>query len=237
MKSPKTKLALLIAISAGIVAWSPPAGEDFIVGTGNTVTSPVEITGVIGKNNNVTARSSLVVGDTNTVTPGESPYTTTSIVAGAGNVLAGANYRNLVSGDTNSVRASNSLVAGTTNTVRGTTTTTATAHSAAIGINNLVAAQTGWAMGASNVVSGLYGSAIGCSNNVSSAYGCALGGGLQVNQNGTAVGSWNAPMQAGDVFVVGIGNSTTPATGLTVKYDGSVILGRAQGDISMGAYQ
>lgn len=254
MKSSKTKLALLIAISAGIVAWSPPAGEDFIVGTGNTVTNVAETTGVIGKSNYVTARSSLVVGETNTVTGGQSPYTENSIVAGTGNVLNGSNTRNLVSGQSNSVRASNSLVAGTTNTVRGTTTTTATAHSVAIGINNLVAAQTGWAVGSSNIVSGNRGVAIGSANQAlalesaafgsysfiesQSEYSYALGSGLRVNQpSALALGTWNAPMVAGDVMVVGCGNPTTPTTAIRVTSDGGVILGRAQGDISMGAYQ
>jgi hypothetical protein len=79
---------------------------------------------------------------------------------------------------------------------------------------------------------------MGYNNNVSGDYGTALGFGLNVSQTrAIAVGKYNQPMTSGDVFAVGVGTITTPSTALIVREDGAVILGRAQGDVSMGEYE
>ncbi len=79
--------------------------------------------------------------------------------------------------------------------------------------------------------------AFGNNNKISNSYAYTLGAGLRVNQsNAVALGRWNAPMESGDVLAVGTGSSSIPATALRVTSNGGVILGRAQGDISMGEY-
>jgi hypothetical protein len=55
--------------------------------------------------------------------------------------------------------------------------------------------------------------------------------------NSTALGRYNATMAGNDVLVVGSGSgSSTKFTALRVTDNGSVILGRVQGDIAMGNY-
>ncbi len=237
MKSRKLKFALLLAVAFGVIAWSPPSGEDLIVGTSNTVVSPSGYLGVIGVGNDGSARSTLVVGDSNSVSPGLSPGTGFSIVAGTNNVLTGGKNRNLVSGYSNTVDSHNSFVAGANNTMDGFTVGAGAHSSAIIGSGNQIASSHGWAMGYYNEITGDYGMALGNSNKISNSYAYALGAGLSVNQsNAVALGRWNAPMVAGDVLAVGTGSSAAPATALRVTSDGGVILGRAQGDISMGEY-
>lgn len=222
MKSHKIKVAFLIMLAGGVVAWSPGSSEDLFIGAGNTILSTLGVSGAVGNNNDISAKSSLVVGEQNQVTPGAtSTYT----------------LRTLVSGEVNSVKASNSLVAGYNNTVTGKPNTTLATHSAAIGANNQIQGFA-WAMGNSNTVTGLASASIGSSNTVSGDYGYALGGGLNVNQGGvTAIGAWNSDPVAGDAVVVGAGNSSARSTALRITYGGGVILGRAQGDIAMGDYQ
>lgn len=234
MKSRKLKFLLLVPAVLGLVAWSPPVGDNnVIVGSANTTPNSYYL-GVFGYGNNVTANNSLVAGVSNNLGSEQSR----SIISGYNNVLSGQHYDNLVTGYSNAVKANATLVSGALNSLDGPALNQGTSYSAAIGYFNQIATWNGYAVGCNNEVKGHYGVALGCSNIVSSSYGCALGGGLKVTEGGaTAVGSWNAPMATGDVFVVGTGSPTTPATGLTVKYGGSVILGRAQGDISMGEYQ
>ncbi len=81
--------------------------------------------------------------------------------------------------------------------------------------------------------------AIGFDNIVDAHSGVAIGSGLDsTNASGTALGRYNSPMESGDVLVVGTGdNDSNRSTTLRITADGGVILGRAQGDISVGAYQ
>ncbi len=84
MKSKNFKIAgLLILIVAGVGAWSPPNGEDLIVGTPNTTSSGSGYLGVIGTGNDVTGKSLLVTGDSNTVTQN------LGFVAGSNNLVTG----------------------------------------------------------------------------------------------------------------------------------------------------
>ncbi len=84
-----------------------------------------------------------------------------------------------------------------------------------------------------------HGYAIGYLNVVGGDYGSANGYGLKANvAKGVAIGRYNETMASNDVVVIGSGTSdTSRQTALRVTNDGGVILGRAQGDISMGNYQ
>ena len=208
MKSQKSKLILLLVVVLGVVAWSPPNSEDLIVGASNTVTSPGGYATVVGDSNVVSARNTLVAGLSNSV-PAGAPTT------------------------------SSSFVAGYNNTIEGAGTNIGATSAAAIGVSNHIMAEFGWAIGYSNEISGRTSMALGYDNQVSAQKANALGRGLKVTQNfSTAVGTYNATMASGDVLVVGTGSSdTTRNTALRVTSDGGVTLGRAQGDISMGAYQ
>lgn len=261
MKSRKFQLFSLFAIVLGVVAWAPPAVDDLVMGT-NIVASPNGYVAVIGGGNKVNAASSFILGENNRVSHDGNNATTPQgwrmLVVGDSNSSNGGGANTIVGGYHNAVIASNSLVVGEGNNVSGGTIGGPAYDSAAIGANNLLNATYCWAMGINNAVQGNVGVAIGSgnqigisdqpivvesvaigsSNIVSSNYSYAFGGGLRVTQPGSlALGCWNAPMVAGDVMVVGCGNSTTPTTALRVTSNGGVILGRAQGDISMGAYQ
>ena len=79
---------------------------------------------------------------------------------------------------------------------------------------------------------------MGYSNTVSGSRAVAIGSGLNASvAQSTALGRFNGPMLSNDVLVVGTGTSATVTnTALRVTSDGGVILGRAQGDVSMGIY-
>lgn len=245
MKSRQIKLVTLLLAVLGVVAWSPPSSEDLVVGTGNTLSSPTNFAAIVGNDNKVVARSSLVVGELNDVTPSGSPYVTHSLICGYDNTVNTGTTRVLVGGEDNTVNAAYSLVTGMANTVRGSTVNSIGSYSAAIGANNLVATSSGWAAGMGNEVYGQYALALGSSNKVYAPSGYAFGDNLKVgsfnssssNPYAIALGRWNADMKPEDVLVVGTGTSVTSrSTGLRITSDGGVILGRAQGDISMGEY-
>lgn len=238
MKSSKLKFFLLVPAVLCLVAWSPPAGENIYVGTGNNIYSPAGLAGAIGNNNQIKAESTWVVGDSNNVAWAQPNPARYSIVAGTNNVLTGGRNRNLVSGNSNTVNATNSFVSGENNTIDGFTVGSGANNVGVIGSGNLIASPHGWTTGYYNEIAGDYGMALGYSNIVSKSWGYALGAGLRVTEPGAvAIGVWNAPMIAGDVLAVGTGvNLNNRSTALRVTNNGGVILGRAQGDISMGDY-
>ena len=219
-----TKKAIYTASSLvlllGLIAWTTPtAHDDVIVGT-TSVTSPntygPNVT--IGTGSSGKAASSLVIGPNHTVSA------ETADVARSGSIIAGS-Y--------NTVDATQSLVSGWGNTLNSVTTTE-TRNSCAVGSSNIITSPHACIIGYENVVSG--------------DWSCAFGTWLNVSQSSVvAVGKYNEPTVTGDVFVVGAGGSdTTRDTAFKVTTDRSVILGsdtngkvvlaRAQGDISMGAY-
>lgn len=243
MKSLKLKALLLLGITLGLVSWSPPNNESLIVGLNNTFRSSTGYLGIIGSDNLFDARSSLVVG-TDNIASYESPTNNSStsfgnsILSGTPNVVRNSASRCMISGNGNSIEANATMVSGTNNTLSGATVGTPTLNSVAMGGNNQIAAGHGWTMGYNNTVTGDYGVALGYGNNISSWRGHVVGTGLSANQTESlALGKYNSPRVSGDVVVVGSGTATAPNTALRITSDGSVILGRAQGDISMGAYQ
>lgn len=129
---------------------------------------------------------------------------------------------------------------GYDNDVAGPDTTSAPSyHSAAIGSSNEVFSNRGWAIGHGNEIDADYGAAIGTSNAVTTpaTFGVAIGTGTMAkNPSSTALGKYNEEMAAGDVLVIGSGSSSVRHTALRITDDGGVILGSAQGDISMGNY-
>lgn len=259
MKS-KIRAVYILPVSALIltlVAWSPPNSENLIVGpttgsTANALSSPSGQSGLVGLSNSIRGTSSFVVGDNNTNYNSDGTVNTAnkisrSLIAGDGNVQSGDRQNCILAGTANSLNANNTLVSGYNNDI-ASVTSTEVRNSCAIGGNNIITSPHAYAVGYNGTISGDYGVAIGNSNTVSSTYSQALGVGLSVNQsNSTAVGRYNAAMSSGDVFVVGTGNSTTKNTALTAKSDGSLVLGsansgsvvlaKAQGDISMGEYE
>lgn len=260
LKSPWTPLVILLGL--GTTAWSPPAGDNYVnVGTANTTTGyigtvsgeptkPVNITafkGIIsgtgnyagsgagysalfGEGNYVNAYSSVVAGIANEVALTATAASTSSMVKysgvfGSKNAIANGASSNVVGGYSNSVNSNSSIVGGSINTIEGATAGGTPGNwSAAFGLSNHVMAYEGWCMGRSNTVSAQGGIAVGQ-------------GTVADKPAGTALGKWNVGMADGDVLVVGAGTADTArSTALRITSDGSVILGRAQGDISMGAY-
>lgn len=198
-----------LILTLGLVAWSPPNGEDVVVG-GTSITSP---SGPI-----------MTVGTTSN--KGKASY---SLVVGFGHEVSnesGDSARNgsIVAGNANTVDASTTLVSGFNNTANSTTSTE-TRASCLIGGNNQVTTAHGYAIGYWNLIS--------------ADYGCALGYGLQADSSAksVALGRYNTEMESNDVLVVGSGSDgNNRFDALKITDDGGVILGRAQGDISMGAY-
>jgi trimeric autotransporter adhesin len=240
MKINYYKAGLVLLFSCGVIAWNTTNSEDLLMGSGNTGTTTVGQSGVIGSYNVVTGRSLMVVGDSNKV--GEGAETTAdelkwSLVVGTGNTVkkgTAGRGRNIVAGDSNTVDGTNCLVAGFNNTLAAPTVGTICYQSSAIGNANQVNTKLGWAIGQQNEVTGLRGVAIGMGSNAN-------------NTDSMALGRWNLPMEPNDVVVIGTGTSeTVNNTALRATADGSVILGsatsgivvlaKAQGDISMGIY-
>lgn len=238
----------LVALLFGVIAWSPPGTENIIVGASNTLVSPDAQSQVIGTGNVARADNSLIVGNSNKVCEGESvDKLAKSLVVGENNTLTGNRGNLFVSGSSNNVNGNSSLIAGTNNFIGDVYGGSAAINSCLIGGNNFVATTHGFAVGYNGTINGDYGVTLGHSNTISNTYGHALGVGLQVSQSyAVAIGKYNATMSSGDVFVVGTGTSSTRNTALKATSDGSVILGsatsgkvvlaKAQGDISMGAY-
>ena|GEM_PF-6463199 len=200
------------------------AGNTNLVGSG----SSSGFSGVFGSANTANIVSSLVAGNQNVLGNNANSFGTCvrySGVFGMSNVVPQNRYSLLISGGSNSVDAYESLVAGNGNTVNAGTVGWPAYQSTAIGQLNNVNATHGYAIGYWNTVSGDRGVAIGSGTKAS-------------NVDSTALGRYNAPMSTGDVLVVGTGTADTArSTALRVTSDGGVILGRAQGDISMGDFQ
>ncbi len=203
-----------------------------IVGQGNDcgTGSGAQYAAVIGNSNLGNASSSVIVGASNTFAVGATSLSESfgrSGLFGDSNTVAKNSGSSVVVGTGNTAYANDSFVMGSLNTVNGETIATATRYSAAIGYFNGIAADTGWAIGYQNGVFGSRGVAIGTGTRVSSASTSTI-----------ALGLYNADTVADDVLVVGNGTSVNNRqTALRITADGSVILGRAQGDISMGNYQ
>jgi hypothetical protein len=201
-------LSGLIVAVLPLVAWSPP------VGAGDQKI-------VVGTNNTTQNFQGFITGKNNTAnTDGGTEY---GLVVGNGN-MANRCEKSIVSGAQHTTFCSTSLVAGYGNTV-GSGWSNLADNSMAVGQLNQVSSDGGWTIGYQNLVSGSRGVAIGTGTKANTA-------------NGTALGKFNASMATTDVLAVGTGTSdTTRSTALRVTSDGSVILGRAQGDISMGNYE
>jgi hypothetical protein len=247
MKSRSSKILLFLLLSAGVIAWNTPqsgdpaANEDLLMGTSNTTASAVGQMGVIGSSNQIKGRSVLVVGDSNELTKDAGSATDElkwSLVVGTGNKVSkgagGGRGRNIIGGDLNTIDGTNCLVSGYANTLNPGGPGTVCYHSAAIGNSNHINSDRGWAIGSINEVTGLRGVAFGTGSEAK-------------NTESMALGRYNEEMAANDVVVIGTGTSDTVRnTALRATADGSVILGsatsgtvvlaKAQGDISMGAY-
>jgi hypothetical protein len=230
MNSRNLKIAAFIVVASGIIAWSPPNSEDLIVGIlddPSNVSSSGGYLGIIGDHNKAHAKSFLVVGDSNTVSAptGTGANSRYSLVVGRSNTINPGTDSNITGGLSNTVYARSSVTIGNLNTVEGPSLSGIRANdSAAIGTGNQIMSTYGWAIGSLNEVTGL--NAI------------ALGTGTEArNTDSMAIGRYNSSMEADDVIVVGSGSSVTNRnTALRVTGDGGVIVGRAQGDISMGIY-
>lgn len=150
-----------------------------------------------------------------------------TIVAGFDNTM-GNNYqgswRTVNVGQGNTTLGSNNIAIGQSNVVRGPGANDPAFQSAAIGTSNIVNATYGWTMGFANTAS--------------ANRGVAIGSGATANVlAGVAIGQFNANMASTDVLAIGSGTGDTSRfTAFKVTSSGGVILGKAQGDISMGAY-
>ncbi len=224
------------------------AGNDNYIGTGSTA----GYSAVLGNTNNAGIYSSVVAGNNNNIASGATDFQSTARytgVFGSSNTIPQNRYSNMVVGGNNTADAHQSFVSGSLNTVNGPTVGGAPAqHSAAIGLVNHINAAHGVSIGQYNTVSGDWGVALGSCNTINAAYSASLGTWLKVDSAAVcAVGNYNATTVVGDVFVVGTGVSeATRRNSIRATDDGSVILGsatsgkvvlaKAQGDISMGAY-
>lgn len=200
------------------------AGSNNKVGTGSSSGYAI----VTGSTNIANAWSSVVAGAANSIATTATDSNQSlkhSGIFGSYNTVPIERSHLLVSGYSNSVNAFSSFVSGSINTIEGVPSGSATSYSAAIGLSNHVMASSGWAIGQGNVASGDRSVAVGTGTAAS-------------NSDSAALGRYNAAMETDDVLVVGNGTSdTTRSTALRVTADGSVILGHAQGDISMGNYE
>lgn len=211
-------------------------GRGIVIGSANFLSTPSSTySAVIGAGNDAVASSSLIVGFSNKISYNPTDpvsaitsqnSTRYSVISGSSNTIGYDCETLLVGGKLNTVDAYSTLVSGWTNTVEGATVGAPAYHSAAIGQLNHIMATYGWTMGYSNTVSGSRGVAIGS-------------GAVASIAQSTALGRFNAAMQSNDVLVVGTGTADDVAsrnTALRITSDGGVILGRAQGDVSMGVY-
>lgn len=250
----RSKRALFFGIATSsilLISWSPTApdvvvqigsGNDtngftdsefnitsyrgFISGSNNVAGSLPGSAAIIGETNSGNAYASIIVGSANKYAKtGTTSVTSARYMGlfGSQNEIANSNTHLLVSGYGNAVNATGALVSGTVNSVEGVSGS-ASLHSMAVGCFNSIVAAKGWAIGDGNTVSATHGVAIGTDT-------------LANQPNGTALGKFNSAMNTNDVLVVGTGaDDVNRATAFTVTSDGGVILGRAQGDISMGDY-
>lgn len=225
------------------------AYKGFIGGYGNYVgTGYLGVAGgasrwnvLVGYNNVGNSQGSVIAGIHNVYaksgTTADADSMRFSGLFGNYNVVDNGSASNVISGYGNTVRAGSSAVAGSLNTIEGSSIGTNCSYSAAFGLSNHVMAESGWAVGWGNTVSGSKGAAIGTSATASNESSTAIGTGVVASvASSTALGRYNDTMQSNDVVAIGTGSATTPFTALRLTDDGSVILGRAQGDISMGAY-
>lgn len=241
-KSLATGAAILSALFL-LTSWSPPdlnvqIGSQthasnyrgYVGGYTNTLSTSTLQTGfgtVLGNNNTAFLSAAVVAGGSNTIANGSTTsahFLSGSGVFGSNNTIPQSRNNLLVAGTSHTVNATHSFVSGNSNTLNGVPVGDASYCSAAIGQSNNVASTTGWAVGYQNTASG--------------TRSLALGSGSKAEQpDSTAIGRYNAPMASNDVLVVGSGTSdSVRSTALRVTNDGGVILGRAQGDISMGQY-
>ncbi|WP_309387625.1 hypothetical protein [Cerasicoccus frondis] len=208
-----------------------PSGK-LIVGDLSSVTSNLKIDG---------SNQSIYSGY-NVVTDGVS-----SINLGAFSTIEAGTGYNISLGIFNTIGSAFCLAIGDSNTVDAE-------GSVGIGAGNQISTSSRYAFaaGAYNVVDGLYAAAFGIHATASARAGVAFG---QYNEAVTKNGNlpdvtyWQGGgADPGPVFEVGVGTSSSDLkNGLTVFQDGSVVLGtddatsqvllaRAQGDISMGAF-
>lgn len=240
-------LAPVLVVLFALVAWSPPNSENLIVGptsgTGdNKLSAPGGQSGLVGASNEIRGTNTFVVGESNINYNSDHTANTAnkisrSLVVGLGNMPSGDRANCILAGSANAMNANNTLVSGANNDL-ASVTSTEVRNSCAIGANNIVTSPHAYAVGYNNTVSGDYGVTVGHSNLASASYSQSLGYGLKSTQLwSVAVGKYNNNMSSGDIFVVGTGTSDTARfTAIRVTNDGGVILGRSQGDISMGAY-
>jgi trimeric autotransporter adhesin len=242
-------LALTAATVAGFLllpSWSPPSPDlkvqvgtqtnatnfrGFVGGYDNVISHSSFDSGfgtVLGNNNTAFISAGVVAGSSNTIASGSTSWAQTlqsSGVFGNSNTIPQSRSNLLVAGSQNTVNATHSIVAGNTNTINGVPIGAAASNSAAIGQLNNVASSVGWAVGYQNTASGTRSLALGT-------------GTRALNPDSTALGRHNVTMATNDVLAIGSGSDANNRfTALRVTDDGGVILGRAQGDISMGDYQ
>ena len=218
--------AILLGNTNNVNAGRTP-GRGVVLGVSNELGTFGGYAAMVGHSNKAYAYNSLVVGSKNELTKDATQVAAVarySTVLGYQNKVPGPSDATFVSGSGNTVLGNNIFAAGSNHTVQGPVIDAPTNNSAALGEANLIASNTGWAMGACSSVSG--------------DQALALGVGLTAtNSESTALGRFNAPMLTEDVLVVGCGTAAgNRANAIRVTSDGGVVLGRAQGDISMGAY-
>jgi hypothetical protein len=235
------KIVITVSLLSGITllcSWDAPGGNGDNVRTDRASLILRNLnTGAITNTSVGWSHSNILMGEGN-----KAGFTTGSLVSNR-TILAGMN---------NQCAGSNNILIGDDNMVRGSTSTSYAYNSVAIGEFNHVFAPRGWVMGSSSEALANKATAVGVSANASgdssvaigltaeasgtSALSVGVGTKATVGQS-TAIGRYNATMTSNTVLDIGSGTSSARFTALRVTNDGGVILGRAQGDISMGDYQ
>lgn len=148
-----------------------------------------------------------------------------SIAAGYGNTLSG--YYQYAFGTSNSITGMNSAAIGGTNYANAS-------YSLAYGTTNQVLSTAGYSMsgGSYSIAKGQNSVAIGYFATAPSYTSVAFGRYNKV-ASGQSTSSWVASDQ---LFVIGNGTDSVPSNALEVKKDGTVIIPKRQGDISMGSF-
>lgn len=148
-----------------------------------------------------------------------------SIAAGSSNTLIG--YYKWAFGSSNTVSGANSMAIGFTNNLSGGRSLGygSNVQAASTATNALAGGEQTIAYGKNSVALGYYTTA--------PSYGSVVLGQYNQSAGGQNTGSW---VNSDQLFVIGNGSSGSPSNALEVKKDGTLIIPKRQGDISMGSF-
>lgn len=222
-----------------------PAGDAYINATKLTVNADAEFTGALSVGGDpVVLQSQTATFLKNSSTTGNRANLTAQngLIAFGWGLDGLSNSTGMVLGSGNTGTFSNSVVVGSSNSTNGSGNAIINGYANNFGDYSYAGTMTGW----QNTVhgSGFAFMMVGGGNEVGSAgshsyfdnFGVVGSGLITKSSNSMLVGSFNEPA-SDTALAVGIGlNKNDRRNAFEVKKDGSVVLGRIQGDIPAGIY-